>query len=143
MATFTWIPDYEATENSRPRIRKVQFGDGYEQRLKFGPRTDPKEWDLVFMGRTNTERDEITDFLSARGGVESFDWTPPNQQAAPASFLLLEDGDFLLLEDGGKIILTDATAGQSYKWVCEEWRTTLNVHNYNTVTATFRQVFEP
>ena len=111
MATFTWIPDYEATENSRPRINKVQFGDGYEQRLRFGLNTDPKEWDLVFMGRTNAERDEIRGFLSARGGVESFDWTPP----------------------GG-------TAG---KFVCEEWRTTLNVHNYNTITATFRQVFEP
>lgn len=111
MATFTWIPDYEATENSRPRVSRVQFGDGYEQRMTFGLNTDPKDWDLVFTGRTNIERDEIRSFLRARGGVEAFTWTAPGS-------------------DPGK-------------FVCDEWRVTLNVHNYNTITATFRQAFEP
>jgi phage-related protein len=81
MATFTWTPSFEATESSRPRARVARFGDGYEQRLRFGLNTDPKEWDLTFSERTDTERDQISDFLEARGAVESFDWTPPRGTA--------------------------------------------------------------
>ncbi len=81
MATFTWTASFEATESSRPRVRKTQFGDGYEQRLRFGLQTDSKEWDLTFAERTDTERDQIADFLEARGAAESFDWTPPRGTA--------------------------------------------------------------
>ena len=77
MATFTYTPSFEATESSKPRVRKFQAGDGYEQRVRFGLNTDPKEWSLTFANRTDTERDDITAFLDARGGYESFDWTSP------------------------------------------------------------------
>tara|TARA_R100000742_G_C4258364_1_gene76236 strand:- start:549 stop:917 length:369 start_codon:yes stop_codon:yes gene_type:complete len=36
--------------------------------------------------------------------------------------------------------LDDST---SYKWVCNEWNRTHNYANVNTITATFREVFEP
>lgn len=81
MATFTYTPSFEATEGSRPRVRRFQAGDGYEQRVRFGLNTDPKEWSLTFANRTDTERDDITAFLDARGGYESFDWTPPRGTA--------------------------------------------------------------
>ena len=81
MATFTYTPSFEATESSRPRVRTTQFGDGYRQSVRFGLNTDPKEWSLTFMNRTNVERDSILSFLEARGGVESFDWTPPRGTA--------------------------------------------------------------
>ena len=81
MATFTYTPSFEATESSKPRVRKFQAGDGYEQRVRFGLNTNPKEWSLVFSNRTDTERDNITAFLDARGGVESFYWTPPRGTA--------------------------------------------------------------
>lgn len=81
MATFTFTASYEATEVSKPRVRRFQAGDGYEQRIRFGLNTNPKEWQLVFSNRTDTERDNITAFLDARGGVESFDWTPPRGSA--------------------------------------------------------------
>lgn len=77
MATFTWTPSFEATEASRPRVRKTQFGDGYEQRVRFGLNTNPKEWSLTFAERSDAERDAILAFLDARGGAESFDWTAP------------------------------------------------------------------
>jgi phage-related protein len=110
MATFTYTPSFEATEASKPRAKKFQAGDGYEQRIRFGLNTDPKEWQLVFKERTDTERDNILAFLEARAGVESFDWTPPR-----------------------------GTAG---KFVCEDWQVTLRSCNFNTISATFRQVFE-
>jgi phage-related protein len=81
MATFTWTPSFEATESSAPRVRKFQAGDGYEHRIRFGLRTDPKEWTLVFSNRDDIERDEIASFLETRAGAESFDWTPPRGTA--------------------------------------------------------------
>jgi len=81
MPAFTWTASFEATESSQPRVRKFQAGDGYEARIRFGLNTNPKEWDLTFSNRTDTERDQIAAFLDARGGVESFDWTPPRGTA--------------------------------------------------------------
>ena len=82
MATFTYTPDFDANESQRPVVRRVQFGDGYEQRLTYGLNTQPSEWRLTFNNRTDTERDNITGFLEARGASESFDWTPPYGSAA-------------------------------------------------------------
>jgi phage-related protein len=81
MATFTYTPSFEATEASQPRVSKFKAGDGYEQRIRFGLNTNPKEWNLRFDNRTDTERDAIAAFLDARAGVESFDWTPPRGSA--------------------------------------------------------------
>lgn len=81
MATFTYTPSFTASEISSPRVRRVQFGDGYEQRLRFGLNTDPKSWRLTFANRTDTERENILTFLEARNGVEYFDWTPPRGSA--------------------------------------------------------------
>jgi phage-related protein len=112
MATFTYTPEYPPTEVSKPRVRKAALGDGYEQRVRFGLNTDLKEWQLTFNARDNTETTAIRDFFQARGGVESFTWTPP---------------------------LWSAVAGQ---YVCEEWQITAEAHNINNITATFRQVPE-
>jgi phage-related protein len=76
--TFTWIPSFPATQVSQPNVRTVKFGDGYEQRLRYGLRTDFKQWDVVFENRTDTERSEIVSFLTARAGVEQFNWTTPH-----------------------------------------------------------------
>jgi len=82
MATFSYTPDFDASESRRPNVRRVQFGDGYEQRLAYGLHTQPAQWRLTFKNRTDTERDNIRDFLEARGAAESFDWTPPGGTAA-------------------------------------------------------------
>lgn len=81
MATFTYIPDFSANLTKRPRVRQVSFGDGYEQRSADGINTIRAVWSLSFNARTDAERDGILDFLEARGGVESFDWTPPTGAA--------------------------------------------------------------
>lgn len=80
MATFTFTPSYSATETSRPAVRRIKFGDGYEHRIRFGLNTDLKEWRLNFDYRSDTERDQILDFLEARGGWDSFTWTDPHNR---------------------------------------------------------------
>lgn len=77
MTTFTYIPSYTASSRTEPKIVSVKFGDGYEQRFAFGINTKPRVWDLEFNGKTESEADAIENFFLARGGVESFDWSPP------------------------------------------------------------------
>lgn len=65
-----------------PRVRKVAFGDGYEQRTQDGINHNKQMWRLAFTRRSDTDIGGVYDFLEARGGVESFDWTPRGEASA-------------------------------------------------------------
>ena len=83
MATFPDIKvDYGASKKANPRVRAIQFGSGYSQRATFGLNRDPKVWSLTWRLRTATDSNTIEDFLEARGGVESFSWTPPDDTSS-------------------------------------------------------------
>lgn len=75
--SFTWVPSYGAQQTTKPAVRTVRFGDGYEQRLRYGLRTIFETWNLTFENINNTERGQIIAFLTARAGVEQFNWTTP------------------------------------------------------------------
>jgi phage-related protein len=79
MATFPSIaPTYGAQKASQPKVRQVQFGDGYSQRISFGLNQNPKQWNLTWEV-TETDADTIETFLDARAADgASFDWTPPD-----------------------------------------------------------------
>ena len=80
MATFPDIaPDYGASKKAQPNVRSIQFGSGYSQRAAFGINQDPKVWDLSWQNRTTADANSIEDFLEGRGGVESFNWSPPDE----------------------------------------------------------------
>lgn len=112
MPEFTWTPEFGAAKAKKPTVKTIQFGDGYEQRQAYGLNTSPQAWSLNFANREETEADEIDDFLEARGGTESFDWTPPGDDDA-------------------------------IKVVCQEWNRSIEKHNRFSISAIFRQVFEP
>ena len=115
MATFPSItPAYGAQKTSRPRMRTVQFGDGYQSRLTYGIRDqmNPKEWNLTW-NVSEADADTIEAFLDARAeDAASFDWTPVDETTV-------------------------------YKWVCPQWSKTIPYTGRATITATFKQVFEP
>jgi phage-related protein len=77
MASFTWVPSVGASLALRPVVRRVAFGDGYEQRVTFGIHTQPEVWTVEFRARTTAEAVAIDDFLRARGAVQSFEWVTP------------------------------------------------------------------
>lgn len=77
MSTFTWSPAPGANQLKKPRIRTAQFGDGYQQRVGDGINTVARSWALKFT-RLTADIDAIEAFLDARGGLESFTWTPPS-----------------------------------------------------------------
>lgn len=81
MATFTYTPDFGASQSKKPRVNTMRFGDGYEQRATYGINNNPSEWSMTFSMRTDSEAAAIDTFLTARKGVESFDWTPPGASA--------------------------------------------------------------
>ena len=80
MAVFPSItPTYGVQKSSAPVTRKVQFGDGYEQRLTFGLNQNPKSFSLTFEV-SETDSDTIETFLDARAAYNaSFDFTPPGE----------------------------------------------------------------
>lgn len=76
MATFTYKPDYAARKQMRPRVKKFQFGDGYQQRSTDGLNTKLEKWSVQFKRIPDTI-DDIDDFLFNAGGVEAFNWETP------------------------------------------------------------------
>lgn len=76
--TFSYTPNYGASSARKPRVNKVSFGDGYEQRFVDGIHTLKEVWTMAFNDRELTEANAIDAFLQARGGIEYFYWTPPD-----------------------------------------------------------------
>ena len=76
MATFPSIdPTYGSSKSSAPKVRMAEFGSGYSQRTVFGLNQNPKTWALTW-NVSETDADTIEEFLDARGGAQSFGWTP-------------------------------------------------------------------
>ena len=86
MASFptsaTITPTYGVQKRSRPNVRTVRFGDGYEQRLTVGLNQNPKTFQLTFEV-SETDADTIETFLDARADDNaSFDFTPPGEASS-------------------------------------------------------------
>lgn len=114
MATFPSIAvSYGAQKASEPKMRTIRFGDGYEQRLTFGLNQNPKRWDLTWNNITETEADTIEAFLDARA------------------------------VDAASFDWTPPDESTAYKWVCESWSKSIDYPTRSTISATFREVFEP
>ena len=121
MATFAYMPDWGATLKMTPRVRRVAFGDGYEQRAADGINNNLQTWDLTFSRRTDTEVEAILAFLNLMAGVTSFGWEPPS-------------GGYV----AGGYHLVDYVTGK--KFVCRDWVRTFDAYNSSSIKATFIEV---
>jgi len=83
MATFPSItPTYGVQKRSKPNIKTVKLGDGYEHRLLFGLNQNPKIFNLTFEV-SETDADTIETFLDARAvDSASFTFTPPGESSS-------------------------------------------------------------
>lgn len=76
MTTFTYVPLYGVNLTKAPKVRKAQFGDGYQQRTADGINYNGRVWAVTF--EDTKENIELIDtFLSTEDGITSFDWVPP------------------------------------------------------------------
>ena len=106
-------PDFGASRKSQPIVRTTQFGDGYSQRITYGLNQNPRIWDLTWTAKTNADADAIEAFFDARA------------------------------LDNASFDWTPLDESTAYKWIVESWSRDFRYANVNTITATFRQVFEP
>lgn len=79
MAVFTWVEDHDASTKTKPRVTRVQFGDGYEQRIREGINNQLSEHSVKFSLLDLTTYNEIINFFESHGGVTAFDWAPHGQ----------------------------------------------------------------
>jgi phage-related protein len=75
--TFGFRARVNAAGDTRFRIRKAQFGDGYAQVAGDGINPVIRTWDLTFTGPREFI-DDIIKFLESHQGVKSFQWRPPS-----------------------------------------------------------------
>ncbi|MEK6884382.1 MAG: phage tail protein [Nanoarchaeota archaeon] len=69
---FLWNTSYNSPANQNPRIKSIQFSDGYEQRFPDGINNNLLQLELSFETRTYDEAFAILHFFHAREGAESF-----------------------------------------------------------------------
>tara|TARA_R100000458_G_C8154951_1_gene161242 strand:+ start:230 stop:577 length:348 start_codon:yes stop_codon:yes gene_type:complete len=115
MATFPSIdPTYGTSKKSSPKSRVVSFADGYEQRLVFGlPANQDPKTYSIKFEVSETDADTIETFLEARA----------------------DDQDWFTWTPPGE--------SSSGKYVCREWNKSIPYKNRASISATFREVFEP
>lgn len=71
-------PSVATNLNLNFRVKEVNFGDGYSQRLTDGLNSESEDWIVVFDRISDTDKNTIRAFVSARGGsAEPFLWTAP------------------------------------------------------------------
>ena len=114
MATFPNIePSFPVRKKSKPNVRTVKFGDGYEHRFLFGLNQNPKVFNLKWKNLEEQDSDTIETFLDARAvDGASFTYTPPNEASA-------------------------------MQFKCPQWSKSIDFPGRATIDATFTQVFEP
>jgi phage-related protein len=74
---FFWKPSYTSNVNFEPNIIKVQFGNGYQQRINNGINSDLMKFDAIFDNRLEMEAVSMLHFLDQRGGQQSFIYNVP------------------------------------------------------------------
>jgi phage-related protein len=66
--TLTLEVEYGLTARRGTRVRRVQFGDGYEQVTPDGANTDIREYDITTIPITDAQAQALDDDLSALSG---------------------------------------------------------------------------
>lgn len=107
---FFWKPSYNSSPKMTPRIKKVQFGNGYVQRLPDGINNNLININLLFELRSTQETTAIAHFLNTRQGTESFLFTPP------------------------------PPFGKQKRFVCEDWEPNYLFFDNHTIRVVFQEV---
>ena len=109
------VYDKGITQTPTPRVLSVQFGDGYEMRVRDGINNTPRSWGLTFNNRTKEDIDKIYKFINTLASVDTAKLTVPNSV------------------DGEETVTV----------VLEGYSRVLSYDSYYSLTCTAREVFEP
>lgn len=78
LKTFAFKVNMGASSDVRFSSAKVQFGDGYAQRVSRGINNKVADWSGQKTGDFDTVIKPIMDFLDEHKGVKPFFWTNPH-----------------------------------------------------------------
>lgn len=106
---FLWTPNYGTEFPNNPKLKTIQFGDGYKQISNDGINNNLLIINLTFDLRTQTETTAILHFLDARKGSESFVFTAPPPY------------------------------NKSKLFTCKQWNSIYNFYNNYRINATFEE----
>lgn len=118
MATFPTSPavSFGVSKTSKPKIRRVQFGDGYSKQISWSMNQNPKIWNLSFENITNTEAETVEDFLNDRAAdADSFSWIPIDtpEWAASTAYAIGDIIQPLTAQNNGLVFKVTAVSGSS------------------------------
>tara|TARA_R110000772_G_scaffold249530_3_gene364028 strand:- start:12290 stop:12922 length:633 start_codon:yes stop_codon:yes gene_type:complete len=74
--SFIWKPSYQDSTNFEPKVVKISFGEGYEQRVSNGINNNLLKFDYSFEDRNQRETFSILHFLNERNSKEMFLFIP-------------------------------------------------------------------
>lgn len=109
-------PDRGLARQTKHRVLKQSFGDGYEQRVLDGINTQVEQFNISFANRTKEEVNDIAGFLNGTKNVTAFNLNVPLQNGL--------EGE------------------ETIKVVCDMFSTTYQYDDYYSLTATLRRVYE-
>ena len=76
METFDWPVQARPSGTFTPRVRTVEFADGYAQDVGDGLFPWREEWSIT-VDLPPDMTTSVVEFLTSRKGYEKFNWTPP------------------------------------------------------------------
>jgi phage-related protein len=74
METFPWEASMGTSKETKARVIKTQYGDGYSQRLGDGINSIDQSWQVTVKAKSLSEADDIEAFLSSHSGAAPFLW---------------------------------------------------------------------
>jgi len=115
ITTATIRPDNDLARSTKPLVRVVKFGDGYEQRGKKGINSLQETYNVQLKNREKSAADDIITFFDNKGGVTSFDFTVPDENSTNSE--------------------------RTIKVVCDNYSIKYGNGTYYTIGATFRRIY--
>ncbi|NBP56856.1 hypothetical protein EBU71_10080 [bacterium] len=110
---FHWKPSYSTVAQSNPRINRIKFGNGYEQRIPDGLNVNLINLQVTFENRKEDEAVAILHFLNQMNGTTSFIYNVPT---------IYSKNKF------------------TTKFICSNWEATYNFYQNYSIRATFEEV---
>jgi len=91
--------DRGIAETPSPRVLSVQFGDGYEMRVRDGINNTPRKWSLSFENRTKADIDNLFDFFNGLASVDTCKLVVPFDGGESTAVVVIEEYSRTLTHD--------------------------------------------
>lgn len=113
--TWSWTPDYGLEKETTATVSKIQFGDGYSQRVRKGINTRQVVWSVTLTNRPSADVDAMETFLEQHDGADYFLWPDFSDPANTVKHM---------------------------KVVCDRWKRICSAPHHDTLTLTLTRVFD-